>query len=524
MRPTRCLALAVAGSAVWAQLAPAPRRDLLNAREVIAEGKIPAGRESALLRFLPSFYQYQDLMLFHPKIGYYASGFSDFKDDFGTYPNTLAPYFGRMIAEQAFRMWSGMRAAGTLAASERFTFAEFGAGNGALAESILEYLDERAAREAKWKEFARQAIYACYDRSPALSRMQRERNARFGPRFEAREADAGNLQSYLPAGSLKGLVLSNEMVDNFSVHKVIFSPSGRAEAAFVAARVAAWDEVRAHVPGAARERIFNADAAIKAALGIEGDERYLSRETLAALLESLALYPDYPVKLKAIRFQEVYAPAARVPELARHIRRHARPYAHQLAQSGRGFVAYISPDAARYIAGAGRALAAGYALTIDYGGAWDSLTAFGPYGKLRTYGPGAKREAPDPYALPTLNDITSDVNFSHLAAEGREAGLKPVFFGYQTALQSGTSVSLAEPPAGRALTQRQANDFKAWSAYFRTSRAFKILVQQKEGTDPAYHYPNREHALPLEADPAALTPAQRSTASEIERRLIAGSE
>ena len=34
-------------------------------------------------------------------------------------------------------------------------------------------------------------------------------------------------------GSLKGLILSNEMLDNFSVHKVILSSDGSAEVAFV---------------------------------------------------------------------------------------------------------------------------------------------------------------------------------------------------------------------------------------------------------------------------------------------------
>ena len=115
------------------------RRQLLNQREVGEEVAVAAGAEAAVKDYFFSFRDYQDLMLFHPKFGYYSSGAASFVGDWSTYPVVLAPYFGQMIAEQIFRMWSGMRQAGTLEAGEPFTIAEFGAGDGALAESILDY-------------------------------------------------------------------------------------------------------------------------------------------------------------------------------------------------------------------------------------------------------------------------------------------------------------------------------------------------------------------------------------------------
>jgi SAM-dependent MidA family methyltransferase len=173
-----------------------------------------------------SFRDYQDLMLFHPKFGYYSSGFVSFVGDWTTYPVVLKPYFGQMIAEQIFRMWDGMRRAGTLAGDEPCTIAEFGAGDGSLAETILDYIAQRSktAADKRWLDFAGQAVYACYDRSPALSAAQRQRNARFGKRFEARVGDAADPTAMIAPGGLKGIVLSNEMLDNFSVHKVIFLP------------------------------------------------------------------------------------------------------------------------------------------------------------------------------------------------------------------------------------------------------------------------------------------------------------
>ncbi len=204
------------------------RQQLQNPSELHDEIQIPAANAVLVRDYLPSFLEYQDLIMFHPKFGYYASGRVSFSADYQTFPIVLSPYFGQMIAQQIFHMWEGMRQAGSLGAKEPFTIAEFGAGDGALAEQILTYLDERSKGDARWREFAEQTVYACYDRSPALSQAQQARNARFGKRFEAREADATNPTATITPGSLKGVVLSNELPDAFSVHKVILSASGSA--------------------------------------------------------------------------------------------------------------------------------------------------------------------------------------------------------------------------------------------------------------------------------------------------------
>ena len=146
------------------------QRQLMNEREIGDEVTAAPGTEAAVKDYFFSFRDYQDLMLFHPKFGYYSSGFVSFVGDWTTYPVVLKPYFGQMIAEQIFRMWGGMRRAGTLAPEDPFTIAEFGAGDGSLAESILDYIDGQSstASDKRWHDFAGQAVYACYDRSPAL--------------------------------------------------------------------------------------------------------------------------------------------------------------------------------------------------------------------------------------------------------------------------------------------------------------------------------------------------------------------
>ena len=80
--------------------------------------------------------------------------------------------------------------------------------------------------------------------------------------------------------------------------------------------------------------------------------------------------------------------------------------------------------------------------------------------------------------------MTTDVNFSLLAAEGDLVGLKALFYGSQRALGTGTHVSLEVAPANHPWPDQ----FHAWAAAFGGPSVYKMLLQQKEGTDPAYRF------------------------------------
>jgi SAM-dependent MidA family methyltransferase len=497
-------------------LAAGQRSELINPWEIHDEIAVDRSAASAVKQNLLSFLDYQDLVMFHPTLGYYASGRVDFDQDYRTFPDALAPYFGNMIAEQVLRMWQGMRNAGTLSERERFTIAEFGAGDGALAESILDYVDKQSASGGAWQDFAQQLVYACYDRSPALSAAQRKRNARFGNRFEAREGDATDPGATIPAGSLKGVVLSNELPDAFSVHKVVLSPAGSAEVGFVAPALSpsGWSTLAQDIPAALQARLKSDDAAIQTAIfGSKREARILlGPGGFIALLQALSSGRDYARKLAALEFHEIYVPVETVPDLAEHLRKYIPAYAYELSRANKAFAAYINLGEGRFMQGAGRILKSGYVITIDYGENWDTVTPL-QFDHFRAYGPGSTTEHSNAYHSPTLNDMTTDVNFSHMMEEGKAAGLHPVFFGPQHSLLAGTPVMLDLPPP-----DRDADDYDSWVQSFFTWDVYKILIEQKESTDPMYSFAGAD-AEPLTINLEGLSAAQRNLERAIEQRF-----
>jgi SAM-dependent MidA family methyltransferase len=512
-------------------------RTIRNSYEIYREIKVDPASQGKVRDYFPTFLDYQDMVMFHPKFGYYSSGRVNFTDDYQTFPIVLAPAFGNMIAEHLFQMWDGMRQAGTLSEGETFTIGEFGAGNGAMAESILEYIQSQAAKDARWAAFARQAIYVCYDRSPALNEIQRERNRRFGSRFDGRVADATDLTATIKPGSLKGVVLSNELPDAFSVHKVILTSTSAPEVAYVIPSFALpqWTRIRAMVSPELARIVDEGDATIeKTFFRREGSpEVYLTKTTFTSLLETLVTHTNYESVARALEFHEVYVPVSNIPELAAHLQRYASEYAAVLARDNQGILTYINLGVEKMIQGSGEILKAGYVMTIDYGSSWDGILGNDGSRHFRTYGPAHraasaqaniaednstdKVQTSDPYDGPTLNDMTTDVNFSLLSIEGQRAGLRTLFYGSQKALQSGTSISLDEVP-DRARIENLTEKFTTWASDFRAPSVYKLMIQQKEGTDSKYRFPDNDPES-LGLGDTELTDAQREHAGTIQRRL-----
>src|SRR5262250_926651 len=102
--------------------------------------RVAATTPSNRARGLPSFCDFVDDALFHPRWGYYGAGGVRFGTGghYDTYPLALSPLFGQMVAHYAFRAW---KRGGSPAA---FELCELGAGNGQLCLDTLLWIHERA--------------------------------------------------------------------------------------------------------------------------------------------------------------------------------------------------------------------------------------------------------------------------------------------------------------------------------------------------------------------------------------------
>jgi SAM-dependent MidA family methyltransferase len=493
----------------------ADRGRLLNGEEVFDELSVSPSAFASTAEDLLSFSDYQNLVLYHPSFGYYTTGQVNFADDFRTFPTLLAPYFGHMVAEQTFRMWAGMRRAQTLGDDGPFVIAEFGGGNGLLAESILDYVNRQARvnPDPRWRNFHGQLRYLSVDRSEVLLAQQRARNARFGSQFEARPGDATDMSKLFEPRRMTGVILSNELIDTFAVHKVIVNAAGDAEICYVAAALSEreWTRLERRLPDSLRRLVVAESSALIDQMrpARAKGQVWLTRASLTALLETLVASPTRQSDLRMLDFHEVYVPASLVPAVAEHMARYRPQYISAVARTGQSYVTYVNLGIPAFIHGAAGALNAGYVMTIDYGGGWREFLSHTARPHLRVYGPDTvppvvevapplagdpppallarvrnQRTSADPYRSPTMNDITTDVNFGLLAEEGRSAGLRSVYFGAQRTLRFGTGVSLETPPPMQTPAQRL--DYAFWARDFESNDTFKVLVQQKDGTDPTY--------------------------------------
>jgi SAM-dependent MidA family methyltransferase len=137
-----------------------------------------------------SFARYMELVLYEPGLGYYASGARKLGagGDFVTAPE-LSPLFARTLARQVAQVLEPGEAV-----------LEFGAGSGALAEVLLEELED--------------VNYLILEPSAELADRQR---SRIGERAK--------WINHLPAG-FRGVMLANEVVDAMPVHALAWTRAG----------------------------------------------------------------------------------------------------------------------------------------------------------------------------------------------------------------------------------------------------------------------------------------------------------
>jgi SAM-dependent MidA family methyltransferase len=145
-----------------------------------------------------SFRDFMDIALYHPSLGYYNSDKNKIgqSGDYYTSP-VLSALFGTMIGKQIEEMWH-------LLEKRPFTIVEFGAGTGALCADILNHLKKN---DTLYQELR----YCIIEKSSSM--QQREKS------LLHEKVSWHNSISEIP--NLNGCVLSNELLDNFPVHKVM---------------------------------------------------------------------------------------------------------------------------------------------------------------------------------------------------------------------------------------------------------------------------------------------------------------
>jgi len=174
-------------------------------------------QEERLRRFILSqiekagpipFSQFMEWCLYHPEYGYYQSERPKIgrDGDFYTSP-CVHPLFGGLIAKQLSQMSEQM---GGLT----FDVVEIGGGRGFLCEDVLQWARKNSS------VFYQRLRYHLIETSPSFLKDQRERLSEYkkegkifwmGPEaFDERKVQ------------IEGCFLSNELVDAFPVHQVIF--------------------------------------------------------------------------------------------------------------------------------------------------------------------------------------------------------------------------------------------------------------------------------------------------------------
>src|SRR6188474_3482611 len=150
-----------------------------------------------------SFHDFMEMALYYPGLGYYTSSPDKIgkHGDYYTSPY-LTNVFGSVIAKQLEEMW-------LLTGKKDFTVVEYGAGMGSLCNDILDHLKHN-------KDFFKKVRYCIIEKSEAMRQKEKEI---IGHNLITDKIAWHDSIAEIP--SFTGCILANEVLDNFSVHKVI---------------------------------------------------------------------------------------------------------------------------------------------------------------------------------------------------------------------------------------------------------------------------------------------------------------
>jgi SAM-dependent MidA family methyltransferase len=146
------------------------------------------------------FRDFMDMALYHPQLGYYMCDKEKIgtEGDYFTAP-VLSSLFGEVIGRQMEEMWHHL-------GRGEFIVVEYGAGTGALCNDVLNYLRNNSVLYENIR-------YCIIEKSETM--RQKEKQLILHPR------KVSWFKSIKDIGTVKGCVFSNELLDNFPVHRVV---------------------------------------------------------------------------------------------------------------------------------------------------------------------------------------------------------------------------------------------------------------------------------------------------------------
>jgi len=154
------------------------------------------------------FSQFMEWCLYHPQYGYYQSeGLRIGKEgDYYTSP-CVHPLFGGMVAKQLSQM-------AEILDERNFDIVEMGGGRGFLCQDILNWAKKKAP------DFFNKLRYHLLETSPSLLKEQKERLRPYEEEGKIDWMDPIIFEK--EKDRIRGCILSNELVDAFPVHQVVF--------------------------------------------------------------------------------------------------------------------------------------------------------------------------------------------------------------------------------------------------------------------------------------------------------------
>src|SRR5436309_506931 len=359
-----------------------------------------------------SFAAFMEAALYDSEFGYYMTAGPRIGRE-GDYYTSLDvhPIFAELVGRQV------AQAADEIVSSGEFTIVEMGAGKGLLAEHLLN------TYRRDHPEILARLRYLLVERSPAMLELQHQRLRELmgaGVRIDwASSLDA------VPADSITGVFLSNELVDAFPVHRVVKRPLGLSEI-FVGWEPVGTGGASAGPPPAVSSRFIEIEAPpCSSAL-----EAYFARLGI-----SLEVGQQAEVNLEALEWMR---------QVGARLRR-------------------------------------GLVVTIDYGHAAAELLA--PARKTGTLLGYYRHTVSDsPYVRVGQQDLTAHVDFTSLALAGQDVGLEVTGFTNQLHFLIGLGIESAfagldpESPQVAAMRELLRPD--------GMGTTYKILIQHKRMLAP----------------------------------------